>query len=81
LGVFEKALPILKDFQQKSNSGDLNLIEVGFNALYGKMILKLKGTPISAASEEGFGLIASMLALLAMFYKKMKRGDLNFANN
>lgn len=81
LEVFEKALPVLKDFQQKSNSGDLNLIEVGFNALYGKMILKLKGTPISAASEEGFTLIATMLATLAMFYKKMKRGDLNFANN
>lgn len=81
LAAFEKALPVLKDFQQKSNSGDLNLIEVGFNALYGKMILKLKKKEISEASEEGFGFISKMLGLLAHFYTKMKTGDLNFANN
>lgn len=81
LAAFEKALPILKDFQHKSNAGDLNLIEVGFNALYGKMILKLKGAEISEASEEGFQAISQMLGTLAHFYKKMKAGDLNFANN
>jgi len=81
LQAFEKALPILKDFQRKSNAGDLNLVEVGFNALYGKMILKLKGVAISPASEEGFQLISIMLGILAHFYKKMKKGDLNFANN
>ena len=79
--AFEEALPVLKDFQQKSNSGDLNLIEVGFNALYGKMILKLKGTAISEASEQGFQTISRLLGILAHFYKKMKSGDLNFANN
>ncbi len=81
LSAFENALPILKDFQHKSNSGDLNLVETGFNALYGKMILKLKGSEISEASEEGFETISSMLGLLAHFYKKMKSGDLNFASN
>ncbi len=81
LEAFEKALPVLKDFQQKSNAGDLNLVEVGFNALYGKMILKLKGAEISDSSEEGFQAISKMLGILAHFYKKMKQGDLNFANN
>lgn len=81
LEAFEKALPVLKDFQQKSNTSDLNLVEVGFNALYGKMILKLKGVEISKASEEGFALISQMLGILAHFYKKMKQGDLNFAKN
>ncbi len=81
LQAFEKALPILKEFQRKSNTGDLNLVEVGFNALYGKIILKLKGTTISTASEEGFQLISQMLGILAHFYKKMKNGDLNFAYN
>ncbi len=81
LETFEKALPILKDFQAKSNSGDLNLVEIGFNALYGKMILKLKGQEISAASEEGFTLISAMLAQLAHYYKKMRNGDLSFTNN
>lgn len=81
LEAFEKALPVLKDFQHKSNAGDLNLVEVGFNALYGKMILKLRGTEISESSEEGFQAISQMLGILAHFYKKMKQGDMNFANN
>ena len=81
LEVFEKALPILKDFQHKSNAGDLNLIEIGFNALYGKLMLKLQKKTISEASEEGFQIISQMLAVLAHFYKKMKQGDLDFANN
>lgn len=81
LKVFEEALPVLKDFQQKSQSGDLNLIEVGFNALYGKMILKLKQQEISAASEDGFQRISKLLGTLAIYYKKMKSGDLNFMNN
>jgi hypothetical protein len=81
LQAFEKALPALKDLQQKSTGGDLNLIEVGFNGLYGKLILKLKGVEISEASEQGFQSISLMLGILAHFYTKMKKGDLNFANN
>jgi hypothetical protein len=81
LQVFEEALPVLKEFQKKSQSGDLNLVEVGFNALYGKMILKLKKQEISPASEDGFQRISKLLGTLANYYKKMKSGDLNFMNN
>lgn len=81
LQAFENALPALKDFQHKSDSGDLNLIEVAFNALYGKLILKLKGVEISEASEEGFAQMSTMLGMLAHYYTKMKKGDMNFANN
>ena len=78
---FEKALPALKDFQLKSNQGNVNLIEVGFNALYSKVILKLKGQSFSASTEEAFDQISQLLGYLAVFYKKMKNGELNFANN
>ncbi len=78
--VYEKALPALKDFQQKSNSGNLNIIEVGFNALYSKMILNLKGQKFTPATEEAFKTISDLLAHLAAYYKKMKNGDL-FPNN
>ena len=81
LKAFENALPSLKDFQQKSNSGEINLIEVGFNALYSKIILRLKKVPISEATETAFGTISQMFAYLAAYYLKMKKGDLNFANN
>ena len=79
--VFEKTLPVLKDFQQKSQSADVNLIEVGFNALYAKILLKLQKKEISQASEEGFAAISELLGHLAAFYRKMKNGELSFANN
>ena len=78
---FEKALPALKDFQAKSNSANINIIEVGFNALYSKMILKLKGQKFGPSTEEAFGHISQLLGYLAIYYKKMKNGELNFANN
>ncbi|MEX1002075.1 MAG: DUF4924 family protein [Crocinitomicaceae bacterium] len=78
---FEKALPALKDFQQKSRTTDVNIIEVGFNALYSKMILGLKGQKFTAATEEAFDSISQLLGYLAIYYKKMKKGELNFANN
>lgn len=81
LKVFENALPSIKDFQQKSTSGDINLIEIGFNALYSKIILRLKQTPISEATESAFTSISQMFAYLAAYYVKMRNGELNFANN
>ena len=79
--VFEKALPALKDFQQKSGDTNINLVEVGINALYGKIILKLKGQDFTSATEEAFKSISGLLAYLAAYYKKMKKGDLDFQKN
>ena len=81
LKVFESALPSLKDFQAKSNGAEINLIEVGFNALYSKIILGLNKQAISEASNQAFEKIATMFGYLAAYYKKMKKGELNFANN
>lgn len=78
---FEKALPSLKDFQAKSNASDINIVEVGFNALYSKMILKLKGQKFTESTEEAFSQISQLLGYLAIYYKKMRNGELNFANN
>lgn len=74
---FKKALPALKDFQLKSNAGEAPLVEVGLNALYSKMVFKLKGQRFSSVTEEAFGQIAQLLGYLAVAYKKMKHGDLD----
>lgn len=79
--VFEKTLPALKDFQQKSNDPNLNLIEVGFNALYSKIILKLKGQAFTKATEDAFASISELLGHLAAYYKKMKNGELDYTQN
>jgi hypothetical protein len=78
---FETALPAIKDFQSKSNSGNINIIEVALNALYAKMILKLKGQAFTESTEEAFTHISQLLGYLAIYYKKMRDGELNFANN
>lgn len=79
--VFEKSLPALKDFQQKSGDSNLNLIEVGFNALYSKIILKLKGQAFTQVTEDAFKAISELLGNLAAYYKKMKKGELDFTQN
>jgi Domain of unknown function (DUF4924) len=78
---FETALPSLKDFQAKSKSAEVNIVEVGLNALYSKMILKLKGQEFTEATEEAFTTMSQLLGYLAVYYKKMRNGELNFANN
>ena len=77
--VFEKALPSLKDFQHKSNNSNINLIEVGFNALYSKVILNLKGQKFTESTESAFKSISELIGTLAAYYGKMKKGDLDFA--
>lgn len=77
--VFEKALPSLKDFQQKSNHSNINLIEVGFNALYSKVILNLKGQKFTESTETAFKSISLLIGTLAAYYSKMKSGDMDFS--
>jgi len=79
--VFEKALPALKDFQQKSGDSNLNLIEIGFNALYTKIILKLKKQVFTQATEDAFKAISELLGNLAAYYKKMKAGELDYTQS
>ncbi len=77
---FNEVLPVLSDFQAKSGS-NTNLIASGFDALYTKILMKLKRHEISEASAKGFDTIATFLGYLASHYKKMKLGDLNFVQN
>lgn len=78
--VFEKALPSLKDFQHKSNNPNINIVEVGFNALYSKVILSLKGQEFTESTLAAFKSISELIGTLAAFYSKMKSGDIDFSN-
>jgi len=79
--VFERALPFVEEFKERSNLKDKNHLEVAFNALYMKLLLRLKGTEISAESEEGFDAMRIMLAYLSRCYRQMKDGNLDFLQN
>lgn len=79
--LFEKALPFMNEFKDKSNLKDKNEIELAFNALYMKLLLRLQKKEISSATEEAFTAMSSLLAYIASAYKKMKNGDLDFLKN
>lgn len=79
--IFEKALPLINEFKEKSNLKDKNEVEVCFTGLYMKLLLKLQKKEISEATEEAFEAMRSVLANLAKAYHKMKSGDLDFLKN
>ncbi|HIP31592.1 MAG TPA: DUF4924 family protein [Crocinitomicaceae bacterium] len=79
--IFGVAGPHIEEFRLKSDLKDKNSIEIAFNALYMKLLLRLQKKEISPASEEAFDSMRVMLAFLSRSYVQMKKGDLDFLNN
>jgi hypothetical protein len=81
IALFDRALPFLNEFKEKSNLKDKNEVELAFHALYMKLLLKIQKKEISAESEEAFDAMRIQLAYLAKAYLQMKNGTFNFVNN
>lgn len=79
--LYERAVPYLEEFKQKSNLKDKNHIEVAFHALYMKLLLRLQKKEISSESEEAFDAMRVLLAYLTRSYHQMKSGNLDFLQN
>lgn len=79
--AFDHALTYINEFKERSNLKDKNEIEVCFHALYMKLLLRLQKKEISKESEEAFDAMRVLLAYLAKYYHKMKKGDLDFLQN
>lgn len=67
----------IEAFRKKSDLGTIHLVEVCFQALYMKLLLKLKGEEISAESESAFDTMRIILAYLTKGYHQMKSGDMS----
>ena len=76
--LYERALPHIESFVDKSNLKDKNHIEAAFHALYMKLLLKLQKKEISSETEESFDSMRILLAYLSRAYHQMKRGELTF---
>lgn len=74
--VYAGAENYLEEFKKVSNNPNASSIEVFFNALYAKLILKLQGKDISSSTDEAFTAFTNVLAYLSAKYKKMKLGEL-----
>ncbi|MEZ4936298.1 MAG: DUF4924 family protein [Crocinitomicaceae bacterium] len=78
---FSKAEEAIEDFQRKSNSPNLNVIEVCFNALYFNLLMNLKGMEITEGTKTAFDSIRIVIAYLAKEYKDMRESKGKFSMN
>jgi hypothetical protein len=76
--AYYKALPFIVELRSKGEHTELSEIENCFDALYGVMMLRLKGTPVSEKTEEAMGHIRRLVGMLADYYPKDKKGELEF---
>ena len=76
--AYYKALPFIVELRQRSQTTDKNELENCFDALYGLMLLRLKGQPVSEDTKKAMDSITQFLALLSDYYKKEREGELEF---
>ena len=73
--AYYKALPYIVELRNRSNTRDECEIENCFDAMYGLMILRLQGKPVSEDTKKAMEDISRFLAMLAEYYKKDKKGE------
>ena len=73
--AYYKALPYIVELRNRSNTRDECEIENCFDAMYGLMMLRLQGKPVSEDTKKAMEDISRFLAMLAEYYKKDKKGE------
>lgn len=74
--AYYKTLPYIVQLRAKSGGEDLPELETCFNAIYGFLLLRMQGKPVSAETQEAIKQISSFLALLAEKYREDMNGEL-----
>lgn len=73
--AYFKALPFIVELRQKGDA-TLSEVEICFEALYGVLLLRLQQKEISKDTAKAIEVISNFLSLLANYYEKDKRGEL-----
>ena len=71
-----EALPFLAELRMKGHRQEESEIETCFEALYGVLLLRLQKKEISSGTAKAIESISSFISLLANYYGKEKRGEL-----
>jgi hypothetical protein len=79
--LYEAAIEHIEDFREHSNLKDRNQIEICFQALYMKLLLRLQKKEISQETEDSFDSMRVLLAYLSRAYHRMKSGEGTYWNN
>jgi len=74
--AYYKALPFIVELRSRSHTQMESEIENCFDAMYGLLLLRLQGKPVSQDTMVGMKAISDLLAQLAAFYKEEKEGTL-----
>ena len=74
--AYYKTLPYIVQLRAKAGGENLSELETCFTAVYGYLILRMKGEKVSAETLEGIKQISSFLAMLAEKYKEDMKGEL-----
>ena len=76
--AYYKALPFIVELRGRSGERDKTEIENCFDAMYGLMMLRLQGKPVSEDTQKAMGDISRFLAMLAEYHTKDKAGEVEF---
>ena len=72
--LFQLAKPVLNEFKGKSLEKDANDIQLGFQALYSIMLLRLQNKEISNSTQTAINHISKMIGHLAARYLQYENG-------
>lgn len=75
--AYYKALPFIVELRNKSQNKEEPELETCFEALYGVMLLRLQKKTLSDETTKAIEAIAALLSLLANYYDKDRKGELN----
>ncbi|MBQ8500949.1 MAG: DUF4924 family protein [Bacteroides sp.] len=78
--AYFKALPFIVELRQKNGKKEEPELETCFEALYGVFLLRLQKKEISADTVKAIESISAFLSLLANYYEKEKRGEIEIGS-
>lgn len=75
--AYYKALPYIVELQSKSDKKELPELETCLDALYGVMLLRLQKKEITSGTGKAMEEIGKFVSLLANYYDKDRKGELD----
>ena len=76
--TYYKALPLIVELRRKAGDEQTGELETCLNALYGLMMLRLQGRPVSEDTSRAMSTISQFIGMLSDYYKKDKAEPLEF---
>ena len=73
--VYQDVHPVLEELRQKSGNQQANEIQIALEALYSKILLDLKKSKISDATNQAFQVIGRFLGHLSARYRQFEEGE------